>query len=92
MVLERANEGKLLPGRMVAAIGGIEAVIDALEGVIESKYPGKIVIFPQIHDLPLTGLDELSEKLPEVPEKLGLSNVSTIEAKAALFEKCWQNE
>jgi threonine dehydrogenase-like Zn-dependent dehydrogenase len=91
-VLQRANEGKLSPGRMVAAIGGIETAREALEGVIESKYPGKIVVFPQIHDLPLMGLDELAEKLPKVAEKLGPSNVWTVESEAALFEECWQDE
>jgi len=92
MVLERANEGKLSPGRMVAAIGGMKAARDAIEGVMDSAYPGKIVIFPQIYDLPLMGLDELSEKLPEVAEKLGPSNVWTVEAEAVLFEKFWQND
>lgn len=91
-VLQRANEGKLSPGRMVAAIGGIEAAREALEGVIESKYPGKIVVFPQIHDLPLMGLNELEEKLPKVAEKLGPSNMWTVEAEAALFEECWHDE
>jgi threonine dehydrogenase-like Zn-dependent dehydrogenase len=89
-VLERANEGKLSPGRMVAAIGGMKAARDAIVGVMESAYPGKIVIFPQIYDLPLMGLDELSEKLPGVAEKLGPSNVWTIEAEAVLFEKYWK--
>jgi len=92
MVLERANEGKLSPGRMVAAIGGMKAAKDAIVGVMESAYPGKIVIFPQIYDLPLMGLDELSEKLPDVAEKLGPSNVWTIEAEKVLFEKYWQND
>jgi len=91
-VLERAEEGKLSPGRMVAAIGGIEEAIKALESVIEGKYPGKVVIFPQIHNLPLVGLDELAEKMPEVAEKLGPLNVWTIESEAELFEQCWDHE
>ncbi|MFU8826234.1 MAG: zinc-binding dehydrogenase [Brevefilum sp.] len=91
-VLERAEEGKLSPGRMVAAIGGIEEAIKALESVIEGKYPGKVVIFPQIHNLPLVGLDELTEKMPEVAEKLGPLNVWTIESEAELFEQCWDHE
>ena len=86
-VQKRASEGKLSPGRMVAAIGGIESALEAIEGVIEGQYPGKIVIFPQIHDLPLTGLAELSEKYPEIGEKLGPLNVWTVESEAALFEK-----
>ncbi|MBC8333459.1 MAG: zinc-binding dehydrogenase [Anaerolineae bacterium] len=89
-VLQRANEGALSPGRMVAAIGGMQAGLDAIDGVINSSYPGKIVIFPQIQDLPLMGLDELSEKLPEVAEKLGPGNVWTAEAEAVLIESHWQ--
>lgn len=89
-VLERAEEGVLSPGRMVAAIGGMQAGLDAIDGVINSSYPGKIVIFPQIQDLPLMGLDELAEKLPAVAEKLGPGNVWTAEAEAALIEAHWQ--
>ena len=74
---------------MVAAIGGLNTVIEALEGVINNAFPGKIVIFPQIPDLPLLGLDELKEKLPEVGEKLGEGNVWTIETETALFDKYW---
>lgn len=91
-VLDRSNEGQLSPGRMVAAIGGIETASKALQGVMDGRFPGKIVVFPQIHDLPLMGLDELAEKLPEVAEKLSPGNVWTVEAEAALIEKCWQNE
>jgi threonine dehydrogenase-like Zn-dependent dehydrogenase len=87
MVLTKTHEGKLSPGRMVAAIGGMNTVIEALEGVINNAFPGKIVIFPQIPDLPLLGLDELKEKLPEVGEKLGAGDVWTIETETALFEK-----
>jgi threonine dehydrogenase-like Zn-dependent dehydrogenase len=90
MVLTKTDQGKLSPGRMVAAIGGMNTAIDALEGVINNTYPGKIVIFPQIQNLPLIGLDELQEKLPEVAEKLGPGNVWTIEAEAKLIEKYWQ--
>jgi hypothetical protein len=90
LVLTKTDQGKLSPGRMVAAIGGMNTAIDALEGVINNEYPGKIVIFPQIQNLPLMGLDELADKLPEVAEKLGSGNVWTIEAEVELIEKYWQ--
>lgn len=91
-VLDRANQGVLSPGRMVAAVGGIEASLDAIDGLINGSYPGKIVIFPQIHDLPLTGLSEMAARMPEVAEKLGPNNTWTEEAEAALIEKYWQPE
>jgi len=88
-VMRQAEEGSLSPGRMVAAIGGMKTVIKAFQAVIDGTYPGKIVIFPQIHDLPLMGLDELAEKLPLVAEKLGPGNVWTVEAERVLLENHW---
>ena len=88
-VLQRAEEGVLSPGRMVAAIGGMNAGLDAIHGVVNSSYPGKIVIFPQIENMPLMSLDELAEKLPDVAEKLGEGNVWTPEAEEALIESYW---
>ena len=88
-VMERARKGALSPGRSVAAIGGLEAAREAMVAVMEGRYPGKIVIFPQIHGLPLTGLDELDAQLPEVAEKLAPGNVWTTAAEETLFEKYW---
>ena len=56
----------------------------------DSTKAGKIVIFPQIEDLPLIGLDDLADILPEVAEKLEPGNMWTIEAEEALFEKYWK--
>lgn len=90
LVLQRAREGSLSPARSVAAIGGLNAAREALRATMEGSYPGKIVIFPQIEDLPLMGLDELHEKLPEVAEKLGPGNVWTQDAEEALVDQYWQ--
>ena len=91
-VMERSNEGVLSPGHMVAAVGGMEAGFDAIDGVINGSYPGKIVIFPQIHNLPITGLDEMAEKMPAVAAKLGPNNSWTAEAEAVLIENYWTPE
>jgi threonine dehydrogenase-like Zn-dependent dehydrogenase len=88
-VMRRALEGALSPGRSVAAIGGIEEARNAIVAVMESTYPGKVVIFPQIHDLPLMSLEEVKEKLPEVAAKLGEGGMWTPEAEDALIEKFW---
>jgi hypothetical protein len=74
----------------VAAIGGLETAVEAIESVIEGKYPGKVVIFPQIHNLPLMGLKELKERMPEVAAKLGEDLMWTNEAEVALIEKMWE--
>ncbi len=89
-VMERRLSGTLSPGRSVAAIGGIETAAEAIQSVMDSKYPGKVVIFPQIHNLPLTSLKELKDRLPEVAAKLGPDQMWTNEAEEALIEKLWQ--
>jgi len=90
-VMERRIAGTLSPGRSVAAIGGMETAAAAIQSVMDSKYPGKVIIFPQIQNLPLTSLKELSERLPEVASKLGEDNMWTNEAEKALIEKLWQD-
>ena len=89
-VMERRIAGTLSPGRSVAAIGGMETAADAIQSVMDSKYPGKVVIFPQIHNLPLMSLRELQERMPEVAAKLGEDLMWTNEAEEALIEKFWQ--
>jgi len=49
-----------------------------------------VVIFPQIHDLPLTSLKELEQRLPEVASKLGEDRMWTTDAEEALIEKFWE--
>lgn len=88
-VMEKSIAGALSPARSVAAIGGMKAAKDGIEAMMHGRYPGKIVIFPQIPDLPLMGLDELPEKLPAVAAFLGEGGVWTKEAEAALIETYW---
>ncbi|MFO7684411.1 MAG: alcohol dehydrogenase catalytic domain-containing protein [Chloroflexota bacterium] len=91
-VMHRALDGSLSPGRSVAAIGGMNAAKDGIKAMMDGRYPGKIVIFPQIPDLPLMGLDELGEKLPEVAAQMGEGDVWTNEAEAVLIEKYWPSQ
>jgi hypothetical protein len=90
LVLEQSSTGALSPGWSVGAIGGMKVAKEGIRAVIDGSYSGKIIIFPQILDLPLLGLDELREKLPEVGSKLDENNMWTKEAEAALFEKYWK--
>lgn len=90
LVMERRMEGTLSPGRSVAAIGGLETAAEAIQSVMDSRYPGKVLIFPQIRDLPLTSLKELEERLPEVAAKLGEDRMWTNAAEEALIEKFWE--
>jgi L-sorbose 1-phosphate reductase len=90
LVMERRMAGTLSPGRSVAAIGGLPTAAEALEAVEHGRFPGKVIVFPQIQDLPLMGLKELKEKLPEVAAKLGEDNMWTSAAEEVLIEKFWE--
>jgi threonine dehydrogenase-like Zn-dependent dehydrogenase len=85
-VVDLAEQGALSPGSIVGAVGGMRAAKDGLQALVEGRYSGKVLIFPQIHDLPLMGLDELGEKLPQVAAKLGPGHTWNGEAERALFD------
>jgi len=90
MVMERRMAGTLSPGRSVAAIGGLETAAEAIQSVMDGRFPGKVIVFPQLHNLPLMGLKELKDKLPEVAAKLGENLMWTNEAEEALIDKLWE--
>lgn len=89
-VMESALQGSIAPARSVAAIGGMKVAKEGIKAMMESRYPGKILIFPQLIDLPLIGLDELKDKIPEVGNKLAAGNTWTKEAEEALIEHYWE--
>jgi sorbitol-6-phosphate 2-dehydrogenase len=84
-VLSKAEAGALAPEHSVAAIAGIHAAWDGMEAVVGQRLPGKVVIYPQIEDLPLTPLPELAARLPEVAAKLDAQGRWTKEAEEALL-------
>ncbi len=91
-VIAKTVSGDLSPNRSVAAVGGMEAAREGVAAMMEGRYPGKVVIFPQISGLPLLSLVELKEQYPAVAEKLGEGDVWTAAAEAALVESFWQTE
>ena len=70
LVLDKTNSGQLSPNRSVAAVGSLSAARDGLKAVKEATLAGKVVIYPNIKELPLTTLGELKEKLPTVYARL----------------------
>ncbi len=66
LVLAKTNAGELSPNRAVAAVGSLDAAYDGLRAVCETRFPGKVVIYPNIRPFPLTPLEELRTKLPAV--------------------------
>jgi threonine dehydrogenase-like Zn-dependent dehydrogenase len=87
-IVEKCQAGLLSPARSVAAIGGLKAAAAGLRAVMERSYPGKIVIFPQLLDLPLLSLSKLRDALPEVYAQLGPGESWTAQAEQILFERC----
>ncbi len=85
-VVEMTRRGELSPNRSVAAIGGLSAARDGLQGVMEGRFPGKVVIYPQILELELTPLTELPGKLPQVARHLDTDGTWTKEAETALLQ------
>jgi hypothetical protein len=81
LVLDKTNSGELSPSRSLAAIGSLTAAKDGLQAVKDASLAGKVVIFPNIKEMPLTRLDELKEKMPSVYAKLNQHGEWTNEAE-----------
>jgi hypothetical protein len=56
----------------------------------KAKYPGKVVIFPHVHNLPLMRVKDLKKRLPEIAAKFGEDLIWTNEAEEVLIEKMWE--
>jgi threonine dehydrogenase-like Zn-dependent dehydrogenase len=80
-----AETGSLSPNRSVAAIGSLEAARDGMQALMDTTYPGKVVIYPHIKPLPLTAIGELKETLPAVYARLKDGREWTNEAEAELL-------
>ncbi len=81
LMLHQAESGELSPNRSVAAIGSLSAARDGMKALMDTTYPGKVVIFPNIKEMPLTALTDLKEKLPTVYAKLKDGREWTVEAE-----------
>jgi len=88
-VVDKTLAGQLSPGRALAAVGGIDAARDGLQAMIDGRFPGKIVIFPQLRGLPLTSLDDLAAGDAELASSLGEGGTWTRAAEALLFARYW---
>src|SRR5438445_5252 len=88
-VVDKTLAGELSPRHALAAVGGIEAAADGLHALMESRFPGKIVIFPQLRSLPLTSLEDLAAADPQIAAALGEDGAWTTEAEAVLFARYW---
>lgn len=86
-MLNEVESGGLSTNRSVAAIGSLEAVPDGLRALQDAEFPGKVVIYPNIKPLPLTGLPDLKNVLPKVYAKLKKGFEWTKEAEQELLNE-----
>ncbi len=70
IVLRKLAEGQLDTNASVDAVSGMAGAIDGIAAVENRTLAGKIIVYPQLHELSLTPLAELSGLLPSVAAKL----------------------
>lgn len=70
---------------LLDAVTGMAGFHDALEAIGNRTAGGKIVVYPNLHDLPLIRLADMPDQLPQVAAKLR-DGVWTKEAEAALLD------
>ncbi len=83
-VLDKIEKGVIDTHISLDAVAGMAGFQDAIEAVINRTSGGKIMVYPMLHDLPLTRLSDMAEQLPEVAAKLK-DGVWTKEAEEALL-------
>lgn len=81
-VLHKVHLGQLSTAAAVAAIGGIGAAREGMQGLMDGRFAGKMVIFPQVESFPLTALPDLRRVAPQVYDLLGPRGAWTREAEA----------
>jgi threonine dehydrogenase-like Zn-dependent dehydrogenase len=91
VVLAKAVAGELSPERSLAAVGGIEAAQDGVRAMLDGRFAGKIVIFPQLSGLDLMGIDELAERYPTIGHKLDRGRW-TVAAEAEMIATFWPSQ
>lgn len=70
IVLEKVQKGQLNTDCSVDAVSGMAGAKDGIAAVENRTLAGKIIVYPKLHNLPLTPLNELKQKYPTVAEKL----------------------
>jgi threonine dehydrogenase-like Zn-dependent dehydrogenase len=81
LMLHQAESGQLSPNRSVAAVGSLSAARDGLQAVQDTTFPGKVVIYPHIREMPLTAVPDLKDMLPSVYARLKDGREWTVEAE-----------
>ena len=85
--LERAESGNLQPVTALAAVGGMKSLKEGLQAVIDAKFPGKTVIFPNCPDMPLTPVGRISDLADGIEATLDSNGFYTLDTEKELFKK-----
>jgi threonine dehydrogenase-like Zn-dependent dehydrogenase len=86
-VLERVAAGHLSTASAVAAIGGLDAAAGGMQGLMDGRFPGKMVIYPQVPSFPLTALADLKGVAPAVYDLLDAQGQWTRAAEAEFLRQ-----
>jgi len=54
---------------------------------MKQSFPGKVVVYPQVLNFPVTRLEDLRDVLPNVYAKLGPQHSWTVEAEAEFLKE-----
>ena len=68
-VLRKVEAGDLDTNLSVGAISGMGGAIVGLDAVKTGKVAGKILVYPQLGDFPMTSLEDLAQQFPSVGTK-----------------------
>ncbi len=85
--LHLAEQGALKPVTALAAIGGMKALKQGIEAVMNAKFPGKTVILPNCPDMPLVPIRELGSLSPEIAASFDEGGFYTVATEAAVNAK-----
>lgn len=91
MVIQKTTDKKLSPNLSVAAVGGLNAAVAGMDAMIKGTFTGKIIIYPQIQDLPLLSLNEFADQYPEIAKYMGPNNSWSRESEMALLDTLWKS-
>ncbi len=69
-VLDKIEKGIIDTHISLDAVTGMAGFSDAIDAVVNRTAGGKIMVYPMLHDLPLTRLVDMAEELPHVAAEL----------------------
>jgi hypothetical protein len=85
IVLRKVTDGQLDTNASVDAVSGMAGATAGLAAVENRTLAGKIIVYPELHELPLTPLSRLETAYPTVSAKLDEGRW-TREAEAELLK------